>query len=151
MLLSLATPQWVCILRSMHRLPLKFVALFFGAIFLFAACRKTESNATGDDFLRLSNVGKAHLDRGEAQPALAAFEKALALNPNHPDAKLNLANAFLLAGEDAKARALALSVLEQDRSSAAALYVGGVAALHSRDYTDAILLLQQAKDIDLRA
>ncbi len=134
----------------MHRLPLKFAALFLGAIFLFAACRKTESGATGDDFLRLSNVGKAHLDRGEAAPALAAFEKALALNPNHPDAKLNLANALLLAGEDAKARALAASVLEQDRSSATALYVSGVAALRARDFTNAIQLLQQAKDIDIR-
>ncbi|HEY0551017.1 MAG TPA: FG-GAP-like repeat-containing protein, partial [Verrucomicrobiae bacterium] len=134
----------------MHRLPLKFFALFLGAIFLFNACRKKESDTTGDDFLRLSNVGKAHLDRGEVQPALAAFEKALALNPNHPDARLNLANANLLAGEDAKARTLANSVLEQERGSAPALYVGGVAALRARDYTNAIQLLQQARDIDIR-
>ncbi len=134
----------------MHRLPLKFFALFLGAILLFPACRKKEPIAGGDEFLRLSNVGKAHLDRGETQPALAAFEKARALNPNHPDAKLNLANAHLLAGEDANARSLAASVLEQERGSAPALYVSGVAALRARDHTNAIQLLQQAKDIDIR-
>jgi tetratricopeptide (TPR) repeat protein len=134
----------------MSRASLKLFALFVTVVFFLPACRKKDTTAGGDDFLRLSNVGKAHLDRGEAQPALAAFEKALALNANHPDAKLNLANACLLAGEDAKARALAASVLEQDRGSATALYVSGVAALHARDYTNAIQMLQQAKDIDIR-
>ena len=132
-------------------LPRKLFALCLSAVFLLAACRKKQGSAgESDDFLRLSNVGKAHLDRGETQPALAAFEKALALNPNHPDAKLNLANACLLAGEDAKARTLATSVLEQERASAPALYVAGVAALRARDYTNAIQMLQQAKDIDIR-
>src|SRR5688572_33493840 len=111
----------------MHRLPLRLFALFLAATFLFPACRKREMSTGGDEFLRLSNVGKAQLDRGEAQPAVAAFEKALALNPNHPDAKLNLANAYLLAGENEKARALATAVLEQERASAAALYVAGCA------------------------
>ena len=128
----------------------KMFALFLAAAFLFSGCGKKNSGAGGDEFLRLSNVGKAHLDRGQAQPALTAFEKALALNPNHPDAKLNLANACLLAGENERARTLANAVLDQDRSSPAALYVAGVAALHARDFTNAVQLLQQAKDIDLR-
>ncbi len=134
----------------MCRCAFRFVALFLAFIFLLLGCGKRDSATGGDEFLRLSNVGKAHLDRAEAQPALAAFEKALALNPNHPDAKLNLANAFLLAGEDSKARPLASAVLAQERSSAPALYVAGVAALRARDYTNAIQMLQQAKDIDLR-
>src|ERR1051325_10127727 len=134
----------------MHRLPLKFFALFLAAAFLFAGCRRKDLAAGGDEFLRLSNVGKAQLDRGEAQPALASCEKALALNPNHPDAKLNLANACLLAGENEKALALATAVLEQERASAAALYVAGCAELHLRRFTNAIQFLQQAKDIDIR-
>ncbi|HWN94361.1 MAG TPA: FG-GAP-like repeat-containing protein, partial [Methylomirabilota bacterium] len=133
------------------RLSLSLGVFLFAAIFLLPACRKKEGRvAGGDEFLRLSNVGKAQLDRGEAAPAVAAFEKALALNPDHPDAKLNLANAYLLAGEDAKARALAEAVLEQERGSAAALYVAGVTAVRQRDFTNAVKLLQQAKDIDIR-
>jgi tetratricopeptide (TPR) repeat protein len=129
---------------------LNFVALLAAIVFLVPACRKKQDAATGgDEFLRWSNVGKAHLDRGEAQPSVVAFEKALALNPNHPDAKLNLANAYFLAGENNKARALADAVLEQDHSSATALYIAGVAALQARDFTNAIKFLQQSKDIDI--
>ncbi len=136
----------------MHRLPLVVRALFLAALCLMPACREKAPRAAGgdDDFLRLSNVGKAQLDRGEAAPAVASFEKALALQPDHPDARLNLANALLLAGEDAKARALAESVLTQERGSAPALYVAGVASLHQRDFTNAIQFLQQAKDLDIR-
>ena len=37
-----------------------------------AKAGKKAAPAGGDDFLRLSNVGKAQLDRGEAAPAAAA-------------------------------------------------------------------------------
>ena len=132
------------------RLCLLFGVLLIAAVSLLCGCRQRNKDAGADEFLRLSNVGKAQLDRGDAAAAIAAFQKALALNPNHPDAKLNLANAFLLAGDDAQARPLAEAVLGQERNSAAALYVAGVAALHQRDFTNAVKLLQQAKDIDIR-
>ena len=137
-------------LEFMHPLPLKSLALFLAAAVVVIGCRKKQEAIGGDEFLRLSNIGKAQLDRGEAQPAVASFEKALALNPNHPDAKLNLANACLLSGDNAKARSLAESVLERERVSAPALYVAGVAALQQRDFTNAVKLLQQCKDIDIR-
>jgi tetratricopeptide (TPR) repeat protein len=71
----------------MHRLPHRIFALCFATALLLPACRNKQNRAdASDDFMRLSNVGKAHLQRGEAQPALAAFEKALALNSTHPDA-----------------------------------------------------------------
>ncbi len=135
----------------MHRLTQLVPALFLIALLALPACREQAArNASGDDFLRLSNVGKAQLDRGESAPAVASFEKALALQPDHPDARLNLANALLLAGDDAKARALAESVLALERGSAPALYVAGVAALHQRDFTNAVQFLQQARDLDIR-
>ena len=115
----------------MHRLTQLVRALFLVALLALPACREQAARnapASGDEFLRLSNVGKAQLDRGEAASAVASFEKALALQPDHPDARLNLANALLLAGDDAKARALAESVLTLERGSAPALYVAGVAS-----------------------
>src|SRR5262249_51207209 len=53
----------------------------------------------GDDFVRLTNVGKNYFDRGEADKAIASFQQALQANPTHPDAHLNLANAYFLAGQ----------------------------------------------------
>jgi tetratricopeptide (TPR) repeat protein len=148
----LATSRCFRIVAAMHRLPLQVCALFIAALFLLPACRQKSDRAaaSGDEFLRLSNVGKAQLDRGEAAPAVASFEKALALQPDHPDARLNLANACLLSGDDARARSLAESVLTIERGSAPALYVAGVAALHQRDFTNAIQFLQQARDLDIR-
>lgn len=135
----------------MRHVPLLFCALWIALLGGLTACdQKRPPAAGGEDFLRLSNVGKAHLERGDSAQALVAFEKALALQPNHPDAKLNLARAHLLAGNDAPARALASAVLELDRGSAPALYIAGVAALHQRDFTNAIQFLQEAKDIDIR-
>ena len=104
----------------------------------------------GDEFLRLSNVGKAQLDRAEALPALASFERALALQPNHPDAKLNLANACLLADQNERALQLATAVLASERASAAAFYVAGLAELRQRHFTNAVQFLQQARDLDPR-
>jgi tetratricopeptide (TPR) repeat protein len=148
----LATSRCFRIVAAMHRLPLQVCALFIAALFLLTACRQKSDRASagGEEFLRLSNVGKAQLDRGEAAPAVASFEKALALQPDHPDARLNLANACLLSGDDARARSLAESVLTIERGSAPALYVAGVAALHQRDFTNAIQFLQQARDLDIR-
>jgi cytochrome c-type biogenesis protein CcmH/NrfG len=113
--------------------------VILAALIFVAGCRqKSDRGASNDEFLRWSNVGKAQLDRGEAQSAVLAFDKALALNPNHPDAKLNLADAYLLAGDNEKARSLAESALEQENGSAAALYIAGVAALNARDFTNGI-------------
>jgi tetratricopeptide (TPR) repeat protein len=129
----------------------KLLALCLAVIFLLAACRKKQGSAgESDEFLRLSNVGKAHLDRGEAQAAFDAFARALGLNPNHPDAKLNLANANLLADKYEHAAKLAGEVLAQEPGNPAALYVLGVSFLRQHDFTNAIKNLQQAKDIDIR-
>src|SRR5262245_30739142 len=74
-------------LRSSRRCSLGVRALkllfVLTAICFLSGCRKKPTVAAGDEFLRWSNVGKAHMDRDEAQPALAAFQKALALNPEH--------------------------------------------------------------------
>ena len=130
--------------------PLRFCALLLAAVYFFPGCGHKDRVATDDEFLRLSNVGKAQLDRAEALPALTSFEKALALNPNHPDAKLNLANACLLADQNERALQLAASVLESERGSAAALYVAGLSELRQRHFTNAVQFLQQVKDLDPR-
>src|SRR5687768_336322 len=60
--------------------------------FTVGGCRRKVPKA-GDEFTRLTNTGKNYYDQGQADKAIASFESALKLRPDHPDAHLNLANA----------------------------------------------------------
>src|SRR5262245_33269672 len=100
-----------------------------------------------DEFTRLTNVGKNYLDKGEAEKALAAFQQALALNPTHPDALLNLANACLRANQPENAIKYAQAVLASDQGSGAAQFLIGCAWLRLGNATEALKSLQTAKDI----
>src|SRR6476646_1692634 len=101
------------------------LALIFAAVAYFRRCKRADS----DDFSRLSNLGRTYYEKGEPEKAVTAFEKAAQLNPSHPDARLNLANAYLLANQPAKAAEQAQSLIDSDHNSAAGYYVLGCAFL----------------------
>ena len=119
-------------------------ALFF----YFFAGVQAPPFASADGFARLMNTGKSYYEQGDATNAIAAFRKAVALQPVHPDALLNLANAYLLAGQGDDAIQVARQVLNLEPSSAAAHYLVGCANLRRRKFEEAVKSLQQAKDID---
>src|SRR5437016_4744185 len=102
--------------------------LLLALVFLVALVLGCKPKPT-DEFARLTNTGKNYYDRGEADKAVAALEQALALNPSHPDAHLNLACACLLANQTEKALLHAEEALKQDANSAPALYIAGCASL----------------------
>src|SRR5213594_2292241 len=104
--------------------------------------------AASDDFARWMSVGKNYYDKGEPVKAVEAFQKAVQLQPTHPDALLNLANACLLAGQSENALRYAQEVLSLDYNSAAAHYVAGCAEIRLRRFEEAIKFLQSAKEID---
>jgi Flp pilus assembly protein TadD len=120
------------------------LVLLVPAPFFLLSCK--QKNA--DDFVRLTNVGKNYYDKGETEKAIAAFEKALALSPTHPDAHLNLANAYLLANQPEAAIRHAQEVLKLERDSGAAHYIQGCAYLRLGQLTNAVQSLQEAKKID---
>src|ERR1051325_10086519 len=62
-----------------------------------------ESPASGDEFARLMKTGKSYYEQGPATNAVEAFQSAVVLQPTHPEALLNLANARLLAGQSEEA------------------------------------------------
>jgi Flp pilus assembly protein TadD len=125
------------------------LTLVLAALFLaFWAAQRPPSGDAGDAFARLMNTGKGYYEQGDGPKAVDAFQKAVALQPVHPDALLNLANASLLAGRSEDAIRVARQVLAIDPNSAAADYIAGCAHLRLRQFDEAARFLQQAKDID---
>jgi Flp pilus assembly protein TadD len=113
----------------------------------FVGCKRQASEAQ-DEFTRQTNLGKNYYDRGQAEKALAALARAVQLRPEHPDAHLNAANAYLRANQPEKALHHAEEVLKLDHSSGAAHFIAGCALLRLGNPVDALKALQQAKDID---
>jgi hypothetical protein len=70
------------------------------------------------------------------------------LAPSRTDAHLNLANAFLVAGQPENALRHAQEVLNYDRNSAAAYYVAGCAQLRLRQFDQAVQSFQPSRDLD---
>jgi len=136
--------------RANRRVALYFVlilAVILTPLF-FAFWVGNKSGLSGDEFAGVMSAGKNYYDKSEAGKAVEAFRKAVELQPTHPDALLNLANACLLAGRSDDALKHAREVLNLDHNSAAAYYVAGCANLRLRKFEDAIKALQPAKDLD---
>lgn len=115
---------------------------------LVVSCGTKEGGAGADDFVSLMNTGKNYYDKGEAAKAIAAFERALQLQPTQLDVRLNLANACLLADQPTNALRHAQQALQLDANSGAAHYLAGCAYLRLRQPQEAVKALQTAKQID---
>jgi tetratricopeptide (TPR) repeat protein len=120
--------------------------LILAGVFLFW---RSHGRQSADQFIRLSNLGKTSLESGNPQAALAAFQKARALQPTDPDAQFNVALALFQAGQNEQAIQEAQAVLERDRNLAAAWYVAGLANLHLGRFEPAVQALTQAKNMDV--
>src|SRR6266850_4975853 len=99
-----------------HRYRLWLLALAFTAL-LGCSGKKEE------EFTKQTNLGKNYYDQGQFDKAIGAFEKAVQLRLEHPDAHLNLANAYLRANQPQKALQHAEVTLELDRSSGPGHYL----------------------------
>ena len=131
--------------------PLAALALALLPLLWFASgCRPSDTpGADGSKFAGLMNVGKNYYDKGEAARAIEPFRRAVSLNPAHLDAQLNLANAYLLAGDPTNALPHALEAAKLDNNVAAAHYVAGCAYLRLRQFEPAVKSLQTARDLDV--
>src|SRR5690348_18066923 len=56
----------------------------------------------GDQFMRLMSKGNGYLEKGDGTNAISDYLSAIKLAPESLDARLNLANAYLLAGDNQK-------------------------------------------------
>src|SRR5258708_30977728 len=99
------------------------VLISSAAIYIFRTSRES------DRFTHLTAVGKGYLEKGDATNAIAAYSQVVKFAPESPDARLNLANAYLLANDNPKVIEQCQQALGLDHNSAAAYYLMGCAYL----------------------
>src|SRR5438045_7583752 len=121
--------------------PFLIAPLLYSAL-LLTGCTRRNASPGEDDFVRLMNIGQALYDKGDATKAVETFEKAVALAPTHPDARLNLANAYLLAGQASDAIREAQEILKLEPNSAAAYYFQGCDYMRRGHFDEAIKSFQ---------
>src|SRR5215216_3310687 len=121
------------------------IALLIPSAFLLLKHKSPKpapSLSEANPFDRLMSRGAAFLQQGDATNAIAVYTEATKLAPESVDARLNLANAYLLANEDQKVLIETQEALQLDRDSAAALYLKGLAHLHLDQAEQAVQALQ---------
>ena len=104
--------------------------------------------AMDDQFGRAMSVGSGYLSKGEGTNAAIAFSTALEYSPESVDATLNLANAYLLTGQNDLVIQKCQRALSLDHNSAAAFYLMGCAQMHLGQTEPAIQSFQQSQKID---
>jgi tetratricopeptide (TPR) repeat protein len=99
-------------------------------------------------FTQLMNRGNGLLEQGDAIVAIGVYTQALQLSPQSTDVRLNLANAYLLAGRPDDAERMCRQTLELESNSAAAYYLLGCALLRGNRPEPAAEAFQQSWKID---
>ncbi len=107
-----------------------------------------QGRQAGDRFGTLMSHGRGYLEKGDATNAVAAYSEAVALVPESIDARLNLANAYLLSASNEAVVAECEQVLKLDHNSAPAYYLMGCAHLHLNQAERALQAFQEAQKID---
>src|SRR6266853_5876260 len=103
---------------------------------------------SSDPFERLMARGADYLEKGDATNAVATYSEAVKLVPESLNARLNLANAYLLAEDHQKVIEQCQQALKLDRDSAAAYYLLGLAYLHTNQPEQAVQAFQESQKID---
>jgi tetratricopeptide (TPR) repeat protein len=104
--------------------------------------------ANGGDSTRLMTRGNGFLEKGDATNAIATYLQVVKLEPENLDARLNLANACLLADNSSNVIEQCQQALGLDQNSGAAYYLMGCAYLRLNQLEAAVQSFQQSKKID---
>ncbi|HUD81986.1 MAG TPA: tetratricopeptide repeat protein, partial [Candidatus Saccharimonadales bacterium] len=129
-------------------MPRRLVWVGFGVALIVAAILFFQTSPTSDSFTRLMSRGNGYLEKEDATNAIATYARAIQLVPEDINARLNLANAYLLAGSNAAAIDLCQQALKLDRNNAAAYYLMGCSFLHLDQPEPAVQAFEQSEKID---
>ena len=99
-------------------------------------------------FERLMASGRGYLEKGEATNAIRFYEQAVKAAPESIDARLNLANAYLLADDNEGVLAQCQRAIELDQNEPAAYYLAGCAYLRQNQAEKAVQAFQQSQRLD---
>lgn len=127
--------------RPRHALLVAFLAL--GQI----ACG-TADPVVDREHVRLTVIGRAHVENRESELAVSMLSKALELAPTSPGALRNLARAQLVARDPDAALATLARVREVQSESASTRYLTGIALLRADRAEEAIPHLTEAIRLD---
>lgn len=119
---------------------------FVAVAFRFSPAAK--SSAPSAEFTQLMSRGNGLLEQGDAATAIELYDQALKLSPQSTDARLNLANAYLLANRLDEVVTMARQTLELDPNNAAAHYLLGCALLRQNQPEPAASAFQQSWKIE---
>ena len=98
----------------------------------------------GAEFARQMNLGKAYLENKDADHALAAFGRAVELEPKSAPALRNLARAELLARRHDEALATLAKARALEPDSTATAYLSGLAHARESRFAEAIPFFEAA-------
>lgn len=101
-----------------------------------------------DEFQKLSSQGRSLYESGDSAKAVEVLRRAAQLQPNHPDARQNLASALLRANDPAGAAAEASELVRLNQNLGAGHFLLGAALLRQGQAERALAELQVSKDID---
>ena len=101
-----------------------------------------------EDAAAIQYLGLIAQEQGDPDGAVAHFERALALEPDNTDLRLDLGSALLEAGRIDEARAAIDQVLAARPDDARANLFAGIAAYRAAEYEKAIASLDRAKQLD---
>lgn len=131
-------------------IPVALVSLLapFALLGGLLGCRPAPPAPPSPEFARAMNLGKAHLENKEADDAVAAFARAVEIEPASAPALRNLARAELLARQHGEALATLDRARKIEPDSTATAYLTGIAHARESRFVEAIPLFEQAVRLD---
>jgi len=106
------------------------------------------SKKSADQFTQLMTRGNGFFEKGNVTNAIASYLQATTAAPESLDARLNLANAYLLANNSQNAIEQCQQALHLDHNSAAGYYLMGCAYLRLNQAEPSVKAFQQSQQID---
>ncbi len=119
---------------------LVFAIVAAGGLFL-SGCKRSNP----DEFHKLLNVGKAHIENREASKAIEVLTRAVAMEPDSGPALRNLARAQII---DRKYEAALVSLQRVESNTATVQYLSGLAYFHLGQFDKARASLEAVVRLD---
>ena len=125
---------------------LAFITILLGL--MLVGCSKSDRDASGTEFTRLMNRGKAYLENRNAKAAVEVLRKAVQLSPDSETAYRNLARAYLLGQEFGQAHKALVRAEQIEPNQPATAYLLGISCMRKSQFQESIPFFEKAIRLD---